>query len=104
MTFSLLSSSLNGSTLKEKNLLPKTGAITKGRKTILIPHLLRGIMVSHWLCVCPSVRPSIFSFLDDLLSKCLWTFTKLGVCIEIVEIWFEIVNGQILSFLYPATR
>ena len=24
-------------------------------------------------------------------------FTKLGMCIDIVDIWFGIVNGQILS-------
>ena len=43
-------------------------------------------------CVCPSVRPSIvrpsvhFSFPDDKLSKHQWIFTKLGLCIDIVEI------------------
>ena len=41
---------------------------------------------------------AIFSFLDDNLSKCQWIFTKLGICIDIVEIWFGIANGQILSF------
>ena len=39
----------------------------------------------------------IFLFLDDNLSKCLWIFTKLGICIDIVQIWFRIANGQILS-------
>ena len=43
------------------------------------------------------VGPSIFWFSDDHLSKCQWIFTKLGVCIDIVEIWFGIVNGQISS-------
>ena len=57
--------------------------------------------------MCPSVRPSIhpsgvclsvcFSFLDDNLSKHQWIFTKFGMCIDIVEIWFWIANGQILS-------
>ena len=42
---------------------------------------------------------SDFSFLDDNLSKCQWIFTKLGMYIDIVEIWFGIANGQILSFL-----
>ena len=51
-------------------------------------------MVSCWLSVSPSVR---FLFLDDNLSKCQWIFTKLGMCIDIVEIWFEIANGQISS-------
>ena len=43
---------------------------------------------------CPSVR---FSFPDDNLSKHQWIFTKFGMCIDIVEIWFGIANGQILS-------
>ena len=40
---------------------------------------------------------SIFLFLNDNLSKYQWIFTKLGMCIDIVEIWFGIANGQILS-------
>ena len=39
----------------------------------------------------------IFSFPDDNLTKHQWIFTKLGMCIDIVEIWFGIVNGQISS-------
>ena len=47
------------------------------------------------------VHPSIhFSFPDDNLSKHQWIFTKLGMCIDIVEIWFEIANGQISSNFY----
>ena len=37
----------------------------------------------------------IFSFLDDNLSKHQWIFTKLGMCIDIVEIWIGIADGQI---------
>ena len=37
----------------------------------------------------------IFLFPDDNLSKHQWIFTKLGTCIDIVEIWFGIANGQI---------
>ena len=44
------------------------------------------------------VRPSIISFPDDNLSKHQWIFTKLGMCIDIVEVWFGVVNGQI-SFI-----
>ena len=46
-----------------------------------------------------SVRPSYvrFSFPDDNLSKHQWIFTKLGMCIVIVKIWFGIANGQISS-------
>ena len=40
----------------------------------------------------------ILSFLDDNLSKHQWIFNKLGMCIDIVEIWFGIANGQISSF------
>ena len=45
-----------------------------------------------------SVRPSVrFSFPDDNLSKHQWILTKHGMCIDIVEIWFGIANGQISS-------
>ena len=50
-----------------------------------------------------SVRPSVvrlsvrFSLSDDNLSKHQWIFTKLGMCIDIVEIWFGFANGQISS-------
>ena len=41
---------------------------------------------------------SIFSFPGDNLSnKYQWIFTKLGMCIAIVEIWFEVANRQISS-------
>ena len=40
-----------------------------------------------------------FSFPDDNLSKHQWIFTKFGICIDIVEIWFGIANGQISSNL-----
>ena len=39
----------------------------------------------------------IFSFPDDNLSKRQWIFTKLGMCIDIVKIWFGIANNQISS-------
>ena len=39
----------------------------------------------------------IFLFPDDNLSKLQWIFTKLGMCINIVEILFGIANGQISS-------
>ena len=50
----------------------------------------QGIMVSCWSSVCPSVCPSTCH-----TSVCI--FTKLGMCIDIVEIWFGITNGQISS-------
>ena len=39
---------------------------------------------------------SVFLFPDNNLGKYQWIFTKLGMCIDIVEIWFEISNMQIL--------
>ena len=39
-----------------------------------------------------------FLFWDDNLSKHQLIFTKLGVCIDIVEIWFGIADGQISSY------
>ena len=48
----------------------------------------------HQSVVRPSVR---FSFADDNLSKHQWIFTKFGMCIDMVEIWFGIANGQISS-------
>ena len=45
-----------------------------------------------------SVRDTpIFSFLDDNLSKRQLIFTKLGMCIDIEEIWIGIANRQISS-------
>ena len=39
----------------------------------------------------------IFSFPDDNLSKYWWIFTNLGMCIDIMDICFEIAKGQISS-------
>ena len=49
-----------------------------------------------------SVRPSyvcpcVFSFPDDI---CKWTFTELGVCIGIMEIWFRIAKRHFSSVVY----
>ena len=51
--------------------------------------------------VCPSVSHTSvrLSFSNDNLSKHQWIFTKLGMCIDIVEIWFRIADGQILTEL-----
>ena len=38
---------------------------------------------------------SLFSFPDDNFSTYQWLFTKLGVCIDIVEICLGIDDGQI---------
>ena len=40
---------------------------------------------------------SVFLFPDDNLSKYQWIFARLGMGINIVEIWFVVANGQISS-------
>ena len=45
-----------------------------------------------------SVRnTSVFSFPYDNLNIYQWIFIKLGVCIDILETWFGIADGQISS-------
>ena len=57
-----------------------------------------GFTLDVHLSVRLSVHPSIrFSFPDDNFNKHQWIFTRLGMCIYIVEIWFGIANGQISS-------
>ena len=56
--------------------------------------------MSVHLSVCSSVvRPSVFSFLDDNGSKYQWTFTKLGVCIDIRRLGFGFLMGKFRQFL-----
>ena len=58
-----------------------------------------GIKISRWMSVCPSILLSCICilFMEDNFSKYQWIFTKLGMCFDIVEIWFQIANGKILS-------
>ena len=56
--------------------------------------VLESVRLSY---VCPFVHPSVRPFPADNLSKNQWIFTKLGICIDIVEISFGIANGQISS-------
>ena len=65
---------------------------TYNRHFYTLPHDSGGVLWFH--VGCPFVP---ISFLDDNLSKHQWIFTKLGMCIGIVEIWFGIANGQISS-------
>ena len=44
-----------------------------------------------------SRNTSVFYFQDNNLSKYHWIFTKFDMFIDIVEIFFCIANGQILS-------
>ena len=46
--------------------------------------------------ICLSVH---FSFPDDNLSKHQWIFTKLGMCIDIVEIGLGLLMGKFCQFL-----
>ena len=62
------------------------------RHTIVVG--LYGFMLDVRVSVCQSV---CISFPDDNLSRHQWIFTKLGMCIDIVEIWFGIANGRISS-------
>ena len=39
----------------------------------------------------------VVKFHDSILKKSQWIFTKFYICIDIVEIWFGIANGQISS-------
>ena len=57
------------------------------------------VKFSQFLTELSAQNMPIFSYmyLDNNLSKYQWIFAKLGMCIDIVEIWFGIVNGQILS-------
>ena len=76
--------------MKRKNIyiiivLIVENLIKKDTIVLLIPHHNSGgILWYHVGCLCvhlfihPSVmRPSIFSFPDDILSKYQWIFTKL---------------------------
>ena len=51
----------------------------------------------QFLTVLTSRHTPIFSFAGNNLSKCQWILTKLNMCIDIMEIWFVIANGQIWS-------
>ena len=54
-----------------------------------------GVLWSH--VGCSSVHLSVVLFPNDNLSKYQWIFVKLSICIDIVEFWLGIVNGQISS-------
>ena len=76
-------------------LCPTTGAGYNG--------FLLAVPVSvHLAYVCSSVVDTYghpyFPFW--MMSKYQWIFTKLDMCIDIVEISFGIANGRISSVLY----
>ena len=39
----------------------------------------------------------LFSFLDNNLSKYQWIFASLGICNDIMEVWYGIADREILS-------
>ena len=65
---------------------------------IFIPHHTifagLGIMVSYWSSMCLSL------ILFEAINKYQWIFTKLGMCIDFMEIWFGISNRQISPLFY----
>ena len=75
-------------------------------KLLFIPHHMivvgyYGITLAVHVSVCPSVHPcppSVFSFLDNNLSKCHWINAKL-VCIDIVIFdSYQPATGQYFPF------
>ena len=59
-----------------------------------------GLLMGKWpefLTELSTRDMSIFSLLDNNLSKYQWIFTKVGMCIDIMGIWFQIANEQISS-------
>ena len=45
----------------------------------------------------PRTLLSVFLFTNANLSKCQWSFTKLDMCIDSVDIVFDIATGHISS-------
>ena len=86
-----------------------TSSHLPGTLWLFIPrHTIVAGYYGFTLVVHESVHSSVrFSFPDDNLSKRQWIFTKLGMCIPIVEFWFGIASGQISSIFdsyLPKTR
>ena len=50
--------------------------------------------------ICTYVRLSIFLFRMITWVNINGSITKLGMCIDIMDIWFGIANGQISSIFY----
>ena len=79
----------------------------------LFSYLFLGLLMGkfhQFLTELLASNTSVFSFLDDNLSKShlsksQWIFSKLGLCSDVVEVCFGIANGQILSIfdrvIYP---
>ena len=46
---------------------------------------------------------SVYLFQDNNVSKYQWIFTKLGMCIDIMEIWFWLQIGKLRQLLTELT-
>ena len=57
-----------------------------------------------FMLVIPVHLYLFFLFLDNNLSNYQWILTKLGMCIDIVKIWFGIANGQISALVAKCYR
>ena len=55
------------------------------------------------VCLPSIIWLSIFSLADYDFSNYSWIFTKLGMCIDILEIWFGSANGKISSIFRIVT-
>ena len=53
----------------------------------------------QFLTEMSALNTSDFLFPDNNFSKYQWIFTKLGLCIDIVEIWLGLLMGKIRQFL-----
>ena len=53
--------------------------------------------ISQILTELPARDTPNFRFPDDNLSKCQGILTKLGICVDMKEIWFGLAYGQISS-------
>ena len=65
------------------------------------PHDSGSVLWFHFV-VRVSVRLSVrpyFRFRVDYLSKCQWIVTKLGMCIDVLEIWFGLLVDKFRQFL-----
>ena len=58
-------------------------------------------MVSGWAFFRLSNIHLYFHF--RTINECQWIFTKLSMCINIVEIWYGITNGRNSSIFYRVT-
>ena len=84
----------------------QTRGILSNMLFFIPPHMIVAVYcsITLFLYVCQCVvHSSVIPFPDDNFNKCEWIFPKLGVCIDIMEIWIGIANGQIFSIFDKVT-